>query len=70
MRCFAAWLPRSLLLPNWSRPLPQPLVIPDVMKLITLADVRALIERHLPAHCRVARRGKGSQGGGTRRRHR
>jgi hypothetical protein len=40
------------------------------MKLITLADVRALIERHLPAHCRVARRGKGSQGGGTRRRHR
>jgi hypothetical protein len=29
--------------------LPRPLVIPEVMKLVTLADVRELIERHLPA---------------------
>ena len=33
--------------PNWSRPLPRPLVIPRVMTLKTLADVRALM-RHLP----------------------
>jgi hypothetical protein len=31
--------------PNWSRALPQPPVIPDVM---TLADVRELM-RHVPA---------------------
>jgi hypothetical protein len=33
--------------PNWSRPLPRPLIIPTVMTLRTLADVRALM-RHLP----------------------
>jgi ABC-type cobalamin transport system permease subunit len=38
--------------PDWTRPLPRPLVIPHVMRLTTLADVRELIERHLPAHFR------------------
>jgi hypothetical protein len=33
---------------NWSRALPQPLLIPDVMVLARLADVRELM-RHLPA---------------------
>jgi hypothetical protein len=32
---------------DWSRPLPRPLIIPKVMKLATLADVRELIQ-HLP----------------------
>jgi hypothetical protein len=30
--------------PNWSRRLPRPLIIPGVMKIATLADVRVLIE--------------------------
>ena len=38
--------------PNWSRPLPRPIIIPDVMELSTLADVRALIEKHLPKEYR------------------
>ena len=38
--------------PDWSRRLPRPLTIPTVMKLKTLADVRDLVERHLPAHYR------------------
>jgi len=33
---------------NWSRPLPQRIVIPTVATLATLADVRVLIE-HLPS---------------------
>jgi len=33
--------------PDWSRRLPQSLVIPKVMTVATLADVRKLL-RHLP----------------------
>lgn len=33
--------------PDWSHPLPQPLSIPGIMDLVTLADVRELL-RHLP----------------------
>ena len=32
---------------DWSRPQPRPLVIPEVMTLVTLADVRELM-RYLP----------------------
>jgi hypothetical protein len=32
--------------------LPRPIIIPDVMELATLADVRALVEKHLPAEYR------------------
>ena len=38
--------------PNWSRPLPRPIIIPDVMQLSTLADVRILVEKHLPKEYR------------------
>jgi hypothetical protein len=38
---------RAMPRPDWSRPLPQPLVIPTVMTLRTLDDVRELM-RHLP----------------------
>jgi hypothetical protein len=37
---------------DWSRPLPRPLTIPTVMKLSTLADVRDLVEKHLPEQYR------------------
>jgi hypothetical protein len=37
--------------PDWSRPLPQQIVIPDLMMLRTLADVRMLLG-HLPAATR------------------
>jgi hypothetical protein len=50
---------RSFALPyhNWRRPLPKPIVIPRIMKLETLQDVRALVHRHLPAEYRSKRRG-------------
>ena len=32
--------------------MPRPIVIPDVMELATLADVRILVEKHLPAEYR------------------
>jgi len=38
--------------PNWQRPLPRPLTVLTVMTLTTLADVRDLLERHLPAEAR------------------
>ena len=37
--------------PDWSQPLPRPLVIPGVMTLKTLADVRKLIG-HMPKEFR------------------
>jgi hypothetical protein len=38
----------NYLFPNWSRPLPRPIVIPDVMELSTLPKGRVLIEKYLP----------------------
>ena len=38
--------------PDWLRPLPRPLTIPDVKLFETLADVRVLVEKHLPAEYR------------------
>lgn len=38
--------------PDFSRPLPRSLVIPKLMTLRTLADVRTLL-RHLPAETRA-----------------
>jgi hypothetical protein len=37
---------------DWSRPLPRPLVIPELMTLKTLADVRTLLG-HLPKDYRA-----------------
>ena len=33
--------------------MPRPLIIPGVMKIVTLADVRELMEQHLPQHFRA-----------------
>ena len=41
--------PSSLQRPDWSRPLPQLLIVSDVMTVATLNDARVLIERHLQA---------------------
>ena len=37
---------------NWRRPLPRPIVIPKLMTLATLDDVRALVQKHLPVSYR------------------
>ena len=38
---------------NWQRPLPRPVVIPKVMTLSTLEDVRALVHKHFPPQYRA-----------------
>jgi hypothetical protein len=38
--------------PDWSRPLPRPLTIPDLLTLETLNDVRVLVEKRLPPEYR------------------
>ena len=43
---------------SWSLLLPRPLTTPNVMTLSTLADARALIDKHLPAHFRDKRAGR------------
>jgi hypothetical protein len=37
--------------PDWSQPLPQSLIIPGLMTLATLGDVRTLLD-HVPAEHR------------------
>jgi hypothetical protein len=41
---------------DWSRRLPRPIIIPKVMTVATLADVRTLM-RHLPAGMSNGRNG-------------
>jgi class 3 adenylate cyclase len=43
----------SLPRPDWSRPLPQLLIVSGVMTVATLNDARVLIEQHLPAASRA-----------------
>jgi len=38
---------------DWSRPLPRPIVIPGIMAIKTLADVRKLLG-HIPKEARQA----------------
>jgi hypothetical protein len=38
--------------PDWSRPLPRPIVIAEVMKLATLDEGCRLVAKHLPAEYR------------------
>ena len=38
---------------SWRRPLPRPIVIPKVMTVETLDDVRALVHKYLPAEYRT-----------------
>jgi hypothetical protein len=39
---------------DWGRPLPRTIILPEVpLKLSTLADVRVLIQKRLPAQHRA-----------------
>jgi hypothetical protein len=38
---------------NWQRLLPRPIVIPKIMTLSTLEDVRAFLNEYLPAEYRA-----------------
>lgn len=46
-------MPKRARRSDWSRALPRPLIIPGVMRLGTLADVRALVEKHMPRPIRA-----------------